>query len=219
MKLGGGKVNVSIAGTQLEQVSEFVYLGFRVTEEAECSKEIRNRLELGSAVISKLTVLWKSKGISAATKCRLVRALIWPVATYGCEAWTLRREEEKRIEAFEMKCYRRMLRIPWTAKKSNLQVLQEARTSTELLSAVKKRKLQYFGHVARQKDSLEKDILMGMTNGQRKRGRPRTSWMSNIQSWTGMSVVEAYRKAQDRKTWKNVIFTTAQHRSDEQSDQ
>ena len=113
-----------------------------------------------------------------------MQALIWSVATYGCKAWTLRKEEEKRIEAFEMKCYRKMLRIPWTAKMSNQRVLE---TDSELLFQVKKRKLQYFGHIARQGDSLDNDILLGMTNGKRRRGRPRTSWMANIAKWTGLS--------------------------------
>ena len=113
--------------------------------------------------------------LHASTKKRLVKALIWPVTTYGCEAWTLRKEDEKRIEAFEMKCYRRMLRIPWTAKKSNMEVLQQADTNRDLLHCVRKRKLQYFGHVAKQRESLEKDIALGMITGNRRRARPRTS--------------------------------------------
>ena len=213
MRLGGGPVNVTVEGAQLEQVTEFRYLGFSLTDSSECRNEIRNRLALGTAVISRLSTIWKS-ALHVSTKKRLVKALIWPVTTYGCEAWTLRKEDEKRIEAFEMKCYRRMLRIPWTAKKSNMEVLQQADANRDLLHCVRKRKLQYFGHVARQRESLEKDITLGMISGNRRRARPRTSWMSNIVEWTGMNVATACQKAQDRIGWRNMIYTTSHHRLD-----
>ncbi len=215
MRLGGGTVNITVEREKLEQVSDFTYLGFEITDNSECRKEIRNRLGLGCAVISRLNTIWKNKDVTVSTKKRLVQALIWPVATYGCEAWTLKKEDEKRIEAFEMKCYRRMLRIPWIAKMSNEKVLEEAQTGKNLLHSVKKRKLQYFGHVVRQSDSLERDIILGITNGQRRRGRPRRSWMSDIIDWTGMSVANACKKARDRKGWKAIVYATAQHRIDE----
>ena len=116
-----------------------------------------------------------------------------------------------------MKCYRRMLRIPWTAKKSNEKVLEEAQATRELLHCVKKRKLQYFGHVCRLENSLEKDILLGMTSGKRRQGRPRISSMSNIVSWTKMTIMDAYRKAQDRKEWQRTIYAIAQHLEDDKS--
>ena len=164
MRLGGGPVNVTVEGAQLEQVTEFRYLGFSLTDSSECRNEIRNRLAPDTAVISRLSTIWKS-ALPVSTKKRLLKALIF--TTYGCEVWTLRKEDEKRIEAFEMKRYRRMLRIPWTAKKSNIEVLQQADTNRDLLHCVRKRKLQYFGHVARQRDSLEKDITLGMISGNR----------------------------------------------------
>ena len=113
-----------------------------------------------------------------------------------------------------MKCYRRMLRIPWTAKKSNMEVLQQADANRDLLHCVRKRKLQYFGHVARQRESLKRDITLGMISGNRRRARPRTSWMSNIVEWTGMNVAAAFQKAQDRIGWRNMIYTTSHHRLD-----
>ena len=127
----------------------------------------------------------------------------------------MKKENAKRIEAFEMKYYRRMLRIPWTAKKSNATVLIEAQAERELLFWIRKRKLQYFGHVVRQDSSLEKDILLGMTEGERKQGRPRISWMCNITSWASMTIVEAYRRAQDRRRWRAVIRSMIHHLNDD----
>jgi len=122
-----------------------------------------------------------------------------PVATYGCESWTLRKNEETRLDAFEMKGLRRILQVSWTAKKTNEWILNKAGVKRELVDTVKARKLAYYGHIMRKQGScLEKEIMQGTTAGARRRGRPRTAWMDNIKTWTGLSGKESIRMTEDR---------------------
>ena len=129
-----------------------------------------------------------------------MKALVWPVATYGCESWTLRKNEETRLDAFEMKGLRRMLRVSWAAKKTNEWVLNKAGVkSKELLDTVKARKLSYYGHTMRKLGScMEKEIMQGTMPGARRRGRPRTAWMDNLKTWTGLSVEESLHITTER---------------------
>ena len=137
---------------------------------------------------------------------RLVKALVWPVATYGRESWTLRKNEETRLDAFEMKGLRKILRVSWTAKKTNEWVLNKAGVKRELLDTVKARKLAYYGHTTRKQGScLEK--------GARRRGRPRTAWVDNIKTWTaGLSVEESVRMTEDRDKWRKYVHGVANPR-------
>ena len=133
--------------------------------------------------------LWKSHSIPIPTKIRLMKALVWPVATYGCESWTLRKNEETCLDAFEMKGLSKILRVSWTAMETNERVLNNARVKRELLDTVKARKLAYYGHTMRKQGScVEKEIMQGTMPGARRRGRPRTAWMDNIKTWTGLFV-------------------------------
>jgi hypothetical protein len=194
---------INIQGTQLEQVTTFTYLGSLITEDSECTKEFRARLNKGQMIRTALKTLWKSHGIHIKTKVRLEKALIWSVVTYGCESWTIRKNEVTRLEAFEMKGLRSILRVPWTAKKTNEWVLEKAGTKRELLATVKWRKLAYCGHVMRKHgDSLEKQIMQGTLPGSRSRGRPRTSWIENITQWTGLTVGQLIRKVENKDKWR-----------------
>jgi len=132
---------------------------------------------------------------------------VWPVVTYGCESWTLRKNEETRLEAFEMKGLRKFLRVSWTAKKTNYEwVLNKAGVKRELLDTVKARKLAYYGHTMRkQRNCLEKKIMQGKMPGARRRGRPRTAWIDNIKSWTGLSVEQSIRMTEDRDKWRKYV--------------
>lgn len=195
-------LNIKVEGGILEQVDTFTYLGCTITKNADCSSEIKSRMALGMSVMGKLAQMWRNKGISTATKLRLMKALVWPVATYGCEAWTLKKEDENRIQAFENKCVRKLLRIPWTKLMTNEQVYKMARTENELLSHIKSRKLRYFGHVMRLPyDNIEVSVMTGLVEGVRGRGRPRTAWFDNIIAWTGLSGYRLIRATRERGCW------------------
>ena len=207
-----------VVGTgRLEQVNSFIYLGSRITKDANCSSEVKSRLAMGMTVMVKLTKIWKNKSISNDTKLRLMKALVWPVATYGCEAWTLKKDEERRIQSFENKCIRKLLRIPWTKMMTNEQVYLSARTRKELLAHTKTRKLRYFGHIVRQPhDNIESSLMTGLVEGNRGRGRPRISWIDNILNWTGLVGADLMNAARDRRLWRLVVHSCSQpSRSDD----
>ena len=138
---------------------------------------------------------------------------MWPVATYDCESWILRKIEETHLDASEMTPLRKILRVSWTAKKTNEWVLEKAGVKRELLDAVKARKLAYYGHAVTKKGScLEKEIMQGTMPGARRRGRPRTAWMDNIKTWTGLSVKESIRMTEDRDKWRKYVHGVANPR-------
>ena len=195
------ELEIMVDGGMLEQVDSFIYLGSRITS-TDCVVEVKSRLAMGMAVMVKLTGVWKNKSISTITKLRLIKALVWPVATYGCEAWTLKKDEEKRIQAFENKTIRKLLRIPWTKKMTNTQVYNMAKTKPELLCHIKSRKLRYFGHVMRQQhDSIEGSVMAGLVEGARGRGRPRVCWIDNIMTWSGLTGTSLLQATRDRGRW------------------
>ena len=182
-----------IEGTQLEPVVAFPYLGSIVTEDATCKEDIRSRLAKAQGIMSYLDNIWKGHGVSITTKIRLMKALVWPVATYGCESWTLKKDDEQRINAFEMKGLRRILRVTWTMKKTNEWVLNNAGVNRCLLGIIKKQKLKYCGHILRkqQHSCLERDIMQGTMPERRARWRRRIYGRDNIATWTGMMLTEA----------------------------
>jgi len=142
-----------------------------------------------------------------------MKALVWPVAMYGCESRTLKKNEETRLEAFEMKGLRRILRVLWTAKKTNEWVLNKAGVNRELLDTVKAKNLAYYGHTMRkQGNCLENEIMQGTMLGARRRGRPRTAWIDNIKSWTGLSVKESIRMTEDRDKRRKYVRGVASPR-------
>jgi len=145
-----------------------------------------------------------------------MKALVCPVAMYGCESWTLKKDDEKRISAFEMKCLRQVLRVSWTAKKTNEWVLETAGVSRSLLASVKEMKLAYYGHILRKKgDCLEKELIQGTTPGSRTRGRPKITWIDNIKSWTGLSLTELIRTVEDRHQWRKIVHSVANPRNED----
>ena len=154
--------------------------------------------------IKQLQNIWKGTDIT--TKLRFLRACVFPIATYGCETWTIDRSSENIINAFECKCYRRILRIPWTEKRTNMSILQQLNIPENwLLKHIKKRKIKYFGHIKRH-DGLEKIILEGMVPGKRGRGRPRRRWVQDITDVLGMTAAGAGHLAQDRKNFRTAVM-------------
>ena len=151
-------------------MSDFIFLGSKITADGDCSHEIKRRLLLGSKVMTNLDSIFKSRDITLLTKIRLVKAMVFPVVMYGCESWTVKKAERQRIDVFELWCWRRLLRIPWTARRSNKSILKEIGPGISLEGMMLKLKLQYFGHLMRRVDSLENTLMLGGIGGRKKRG-------------------------------------------------
>ena len=164
----------------VETVSDFIFLGSKITADGDCSHEIKRRFLLGSKVMTNLDSIFKSRDITLPTKVRLVKAMVFPVVMYGCESWTVKKAERRRIDAFELWCMRRLLRVPWTARRSNQSILKEISPGISLEGMMLKLKLQYFGHLMRRVDSLEKALMLGGIGGKRRRGRQRMRWLDGI---------------------------------------
>src|SRR5574339_596595 len=146
---------------KLEIVSDFIFLGSKITADGDCSHEIKRHLILGRKVMTNLDSILKSRDITLPTKVRLVKAMVFPAVMYGCESWTVKKAEHQIIDAFELWCWRRLLRVPWTARRSNQSILKEISPGCSLERMMLKLKLQYFGHLMRRVDSLEKTLMLG----------------------------------------------------------
>ena len=157
-----------IDGETMETVTDFI-LGSKITVDGDCSHEIKRCLLLGRKVMTKLDSILKSRDITLPTKVRLVKAMVFPVVMYGCESWTIKKAERQRIDAFEMWCWRRLLRVPWTARRSNQAILKEISSEYSLEGLMLKLQLQYFGHLMRITDSFEKILILGKIEGGRRR--------------------------------------------------
>ena len=153
-----------------ETVSHFIFWGCKITADGDCSHKIKRHLLLGRKVMTNLDSIFKSRDITLPTKVRLVKAMVFPVVMYGCERWTVRKGDRRRIDAFELWCWRRLLRVPWTARRSNQSILKEISFRYSLEGLMLKLKLQYFGHLMRRVDSLEKTLMLGGIGGRRGRG-------------------------------------------------
>ena len=145
-----------IDGEIMETVRDFIFLGSKITADGVCSHEIKRHLLLGRKVMTNLDSIFKSRDITLSTKVRLVRAMVFPVVLYGCESWTIKKAERRRIDAFELWCWRRLLRVPWTARRSNQSIIREISPWCSLEGLMFKLKLQYFGHLMRRADSLKR---------------------------------------------------------------
>ena len=154
----------------METVSDFIFWGSKITADGDCSHEIKRCLLLGRKLMTNLDSIFKSRNITLPAKVCLVKAMIFPVVMYGCESWTVKKAERRRIDAFELWCWRRFLRVPWTARRSNQAILKEISPGISLEGLMLKLKLQYFGHLMRRVDSMGKTLMLGATGGRRRRG-------------------------------------------------
>jgi len=197
-------LNITCHGTVLEQVDKFKYLGSIIDKSATCSTEIRARLGAARSALRSLTTIWKDRTLSKQIKIKLLKTLVWPVALYGCESWTLKASDIDKLKAFEMTCYRRMLRISWKDHRTNESLLEEIGTDREIVACVKKQKLQYFGHMIRAQN-LCTHIFEGRLHGTRSRGRPRRRWGDDITDWINKTLAECTQSARDRKRWCELV--------------
>ena len=154
----------------METVSDFIFLGSKITADCDYSHEIKRHLLLGRKVMSNLDSIFKSRDITLPTKVHLVKAVVFPVVMYGCESWTVKKTECRRTDAFELWCWRKLLRVPWTARKSNQSILKESSPEYSFEGLMLKLKLKYFGHLMRRTNSFEKILMLGKTEGKRRRG-------------------------------------------------
>ena len=177
-----------IDGETVKTVSDFIFGGSKITADGDCSHEIKRRLLLGRKVMTNLDSIFKSRDISLPTKVHLVKAMVFPVVMYGCESWTIKKSEHRRIDAFELWCWRRLLRVPWTARRSNQSILKEIGPGISLEGMMLKLKLQYFGHLMWRADWFEKTLMLGKIEGRRRRGRQRMRWLDGITDSMDMSL-------------------------------
>ena len=167
-------------GETVGTVTDIIFGGSKITADGDCSHEIKRRLLLGRKVMTNLDSILKSRDITLPTKVCLVRAVVFPVVTYGCESWTVKKAGCWRIDAFELWCWRRLVRIPWTARRSNQSILNEISSEYSLEGLILKLKLHYFGHLMQRTDSFEKTLMLGKVKGERRRGWQRMRWLGGI---------------------------------------
>ena len=195
---------LTINKQNIEQVKSFVYLGHLITDDGKCLQEIKIRIELARNTFAKMQSIISSRKLTIETRKRLIKCYVWSTMLYGAETWTLNKEAEKRIEAFEMWVFRRILKIPWTAKMKNEELLGVMDCKRSLLDSIKYRKTVYFGHVVKHQSS-QKIFLEGKIEGRKGRGRPRKTWYKNIEDWTGMKFQDGSRIAQNRRSFKSIV--------------
>ena len=200
------KVSIHIDHNEVEQVQSFTYLGQLITDDGKSEGEIRSRIGLAKNTFSKRYKLLTNKNISLKTRLRLTKGCVWSLLTYVCDTWTLSKQMEAKIEAFEMWSYRRNMRVSWKEMKSNEEVLKMIglKKNTKLVLSIKKKKHAYYGLVRRH-HSLQKLVLEGRVDGIRGRGRRRKSWIGNVSEMTKMSMAQCSLKALDRSEWRTMV--------------
>ena len=197
-------------GETVETVSDFILGGSKITADGDCSQKIKRCILLGRNVMTNLDSLLKRRDITLPTKVRLVKAMVFPVVMYGCESWTIKKAEHQRTDAFELWCWRSLLRVPWKAKGSNQSILKEIRPEYSLEGLMLKLKPHYFGHLMWRTDSFEKTVMLGKIEGRRRRGWQRIRRLDGITDSVDMSLSKLREFVMDRESWSAQVHRVAQ---------